>query len=131
MQRVRDRLVDELTRCSGAGGLKTPTRIAELRRDIKYYTRRLQTAEVVKSPAPDTIRFGHWVQFTDEYGAEYCFRIVGEDEADVSENKISWASPLATELIGKCIGDTCRWRKRDQDILVEISTISLSQPALI
>ena len=32
---------------------------------------------------------------------QLCYQIVGEDEADVKQNKISYSSPLAKALIGK------------------------------
>ena len=37
------------------------------------------------------------------------FKIVGEDEANVSEGKISFSSPLARALIGKGEGDIAKF----------------------
>ena len=36
---------------------------------------------------------------------EVCYQIVGEDEADIKQNKISIGSPIARALIGKIEGD--------------------------
>jgi transcription elongation factor GreA len=36
---------------------------------------------------------------------EKIYQIVGEDEADIKENKISVGSPIARALIGKIEGD--------------------------
>ena len=36
------------------------------------------------------------------------YRIVGEDEADANLGKISYASPLAKQMIGKYEGDTVK-----------------------
>jgi len=36
---------------------------------------------------------------------EVTYQIVGEDEADINENKISVTSPVARALIGKYEGD--------------------------
>lgn len=36
---------------------------------------------------------------------EVCYQIVGEDEADIKQNKISIGSPIARALIGKVEGD--------------------------
>jgi transcription elongation factor GreA len=33
------------------------------------------------------------------------YQIVGEDEADIKEGKISFSSPIARALIGKFVGD--------------------------
>ena len=38
-------------------------------------------------------------------GAQVCYQIVGEDEADIKESKISVNSPIARALIGKFSGD--------------------------
>jgi transcription elongation factor GreB len=36
---------------------------------------------------------------------------VGEDEADSSQNKISYLSPLAKALIGNKVGDEVLWER--------------------
>ena len=41
-----------------------------------------------------------------EGGAERRYKIVGEDEADLKQNKISVMSPIARALVGKSEGDT-------------------------
>ncbi len=128
MQGLRDMLREKLARYAQADDFHSRTRIAELQRDIHYYTVRLQTAEVVTCPAPDSVRFGHWVCFTDEDTVLYCFQIVGEDEADAEDGKISWASPLAQELIGKRLSDVCLWRKGGQNMQIEITAISRTPP---
>ena len=40
---------------------------------------------------------------------EVVFKIVGEDEANVNEGKISYSSPLARSLIGKSEGDVSKF----------------------
>jgi transcription elongation factor GreB len=49
--------------------------------------------------------FGCWVVLREESGAEVKWRIVGPDEADARERRLSTASPLARELLGKQAGD--------------------------
>jgi transcription elongation factor GreA len=41
----------------------------------------------------------------EETGDELEYQIVGEDEADIKANKISYSSPIARALIGKTEGD--------------------------
>lgn len=55
----------------------------------------------------DKIVFGAHVVLTDlEMDEEVAYQIVGVDESDVKEGKISILSPLARALIGKTAGDS-------------------------
>ena len=50
--------------------------------------------------------FGATVDLEDqESGDKVTYQIVGEDEADLKNNKISISSPIARALIGKYAGD--------------------------
>ena len=50
--------------------------------------------------------FGTTVQLSDLDSEEtMVYQIVGEDEADLKEGKISISSPIARALIGKSVGD--------------------------
>jgi transcription elongation factor GreA len=52
------------------------------------------------------VKFGATVQLLDEdTNKKAAYKLVGEDEADVSHGKISITSPLARALIGKEEGD--------------------------
>ena len=52
------------------------------------------------------IIFGATVDLADEdSGEELTYQIVGEDEADIKQGKLSFASPIARALIGKSEGD--------------------------
>ena len=53
-----------------------------------------------------TVKFGATVTVVDEDDdSEMNFQIVGEDEADIKEKRLSVNSPLARALIGKQVGD--------------------------
>ena len=39
-------------------------------------------------------------------GAERVLHIVGDDEADPADGRVSFSSPIARALIGKAVGDT-------------------------
>src|SRR5258706_15298195 len=53
------------------------------------------------------VKFGATVTLADEETDEkVVYQIVGEDEADISQRRLSVTSPLARALIGKNIGDS-------------------------
>jgi transcription elongation factor GreA len=53
------------------------------------------------------VKFGATVTLADEEtDEEQTFRIVGEDEADIKDGRLSVSSPLARALIGKGKGDS-------------------------
>ncbi len=50
--------------------------------------------------------FGATVDLVDmDSGAEVAYQIVGVDEADIDQNKVSITSPIARAMIGKEVGD--------------------------
>jgi transcription elongation factor GreA len=76
---------------------------------IKEIDARLAVAEVidvVQLPASDRVVFGATVDLEDQDGGNaVSYQIVGEDEADIRNGRLSFASPIARALIGKRIGD--------------------------
>jgi transcription elongation GreA/GreB family factor len=81
--------------------------LAKINRDLRYWTSRRATAQVVEPPS-DTgeVRFGSTVTIEREDGRKQTYRIVGEDEADPSLGTLSYVSPVAQALLGKQVGDT-------------------------
>ena len=69
----------------------------------------LSRAEIidVSKLSGDTVKFGATVKLADEDTDEKkTYQIVGDQEADVKEGKISISSPIARALIGKKKGDS-------------------------
>lgn len=64
--------------------------------------------------------FGSTIKLTRQEGEFIIYQIVGEDEADINENKISVTSPVARALIGKYEGDSVSVQTPDGDIIFEI-----------
>jgi transcription elongation factor GreA len=50
--------------------------------------------------------FGATVDVQDEAGETATWQLVGEDEADIKEGRISYSSPIARGLIGKEAGES-------------------------
>lgn len=94
------------TELSAARGADDRAAVARVQRDLRYWSERRRTAEVVTAPAPgDTVRFGSTVTLEMTGGARLEFQVVGEDEADPGRGKISYVAPIARALIGRTAGD--------------------------
>ncbi len=76
---------------------------------INHLGDRLTRAEVIdpiQMANLDKVVFGVFVTLSDEdSGDEVVYQLVGEDEADVDEGRVSIAAPLARALLGKEIDD--------------------------
>lgn len=76
-------------------------RLREIDRRVRFLRKRLDMAEVVDPSTRgdcDQVFFGATVTVCDENGCENVYSIVGVDEADVGNGRISWVSPLARAL---------------------------------
>jgi transcription elongation GreA/GreB family factor len=82
--------------------------LARTGRDLRYWTARRSTAEVVTPANTDEVHFGVTVTLQRDDGRKQTWRIVGEDEADPAKGSISHVSPLARALYGKRVGDVVR-----------------------
>lgn len=75
---------------------------------IKDIEDKLARAEVIDPTklSGDRVRFGATVKMTNlDTDEETAYQIVGADEADINDGKISVSAPLARALIGKSVGD--------------------------
>jgi len=81
---------------------------------IAEVERRLALAQIIDPAEIDAdgrIVFGATVELVDSGTQDrVTYKIVGEDEADLKQGKISVASPIARALIGKSEGDTAEVR---------------------
>jgi len=66
-----------------------------------------QVIDISKVPPGERVIFGTTVRLLDiQEEKEIRYKIVGEDEADLKEHKISVMSPIARAVIGKSVDDT-------------------------
>jgi transcription elongation factor GreA len=80
----------------------TEGRIAEIETKLA----RAQIIDVTTLPTSDKVVFGATVLLREEESEEErTYQIVGEDEANIKEGKISLKSPIARALIGKFADD--------------------------
>jgi transcription elongation factor GreA len=78
-------------------------RIAEIESKLAV----AQVIDPTTLDAGERVVFGATVQLEDlESGETVTYQIVGDDEADIKDSKISVSSPISRALIGKSVGDT-------------------------
>jgi transcription elongation factor GreB len=109
----------------GREDLTSQQSIRELEREMAYYSERVKRAVLIdpEQQALDRVHFGAAVEAEDSNGERLRFVIVGEDEADVAEGRISWVSPLASALMNARVGDVVTWRRPAGDKDLEVLAI--------
>jgi transcription elongation factor GreB len=87
-------------------------RLREIDRRIRYLSKTLDRAVVVDNAGKThgRVHFGATVTFANEAGDEREVTIVGVDELDAGDARVSWRSPLAKALLTAKVGDTVTLR---------------------
>jgi len=85
-------------------------RLREIDWRIRYLMKRLESAEVVdpRDQDQDRVFFGATVTYEDSAGNEHTVSIVGMDEADPANGRVSWISPIANALLRSREGDSVK-----------------------
>lgn len=87
-------------------------RLREIDRRVRYLTKQLDKAQVVDPKQQQTLSqifFGATVTYKQN-NIKKIIKIVGIDEANLTENKISWISPIAKALIKSRVGDIVEFK---------------------
>ena len=94
-------------------------------RDIEDKLSRSQVIDLSKIPNTGKVVFGSYITIENmENGKETKYQIVGEDESDLENSKISVTSPLARSLIGKEEGDIVEVNTPNGILEYEITSVS-------
>ena len=82
-------------------------RLREIDRRLQFLGKRLEKVFLVDPSTlkSNTVIFGATITIRNENDEVLSYQIVGEDEWDVKQGKISWKSPLAKALLGKKVDD--------------------------
>jgi len=95
-------------------------RLREIDRRIRFLTKRLDASEIIDptSQSSEKILFGATVTIENEEGEVKVYKIVGIDETNVEEGKISWISPIGKALLNAEKGDqvTLKTPKGEQEL---------------
>ena len=130
----RPRLVETVSWAAGNGDrsengdyIYGKRRLREIDRGLGWLSRRIKAARVVDPRSQQdvsTVLFGATVTLADEHDARRVVTIVGDDEAEASEGRIGWNSPIARAVRGASLGDLRRVRLPSGEIEYEILEIS-------
>ena len=101
-------------------------RLREIDRRARYLTKSLESAIVVdpeQQKNRDQVFFGATVAYSRRNGSEHKATLVGLDEAELSQGKISWLSPIAKALLKARVGDVIEVRTPSGVDTIEIVSI--------
>jgi len=124
--RMRRRLLDlqEERRILGSqpGNPNSSPALKRLELECQKLQSILESATIAEPPAdPERVALGAWVRLRDRDGAEEIYQIVGVEEADPDDGRISSASPLARALLNRRAGEKVHFQisagKRELTIL--------------
>lgn len=111
----RPRVINAIAEARAHGDLKENAEYHAAREQQGFIEGRIQEIEAKLSVAQiidisqientGRVIFGVTVKLENGTGKKITYKIVGEDEADINNNKISVTSPVARALIGKFEGD--------------------------
>jgi transcription elongation factor GreA len=130
----RPRIVQAIAEARAHGDLKENAEYHAAREQqsfcegrIKEIEGKLADAEVIdvmKVPPTGKIIFGTTVSLLNlSTDKSVTYQIVGEDEADVKNGKISYSSPIARALMGKSEGDEVIVKAPGGDINYEVEKV--------
>ena len=130
----RPRIIDAIATAREFGDLKENAEyhaakeqqgLTEARiKDIEIKLSNSQVIDILNMTASDKVIFGTTItvmKFNSDQSVQY--KIVGEDEADANLGKISYASPLAKQMIGKFEGDVIKVETPSGSIEYEIAKV--------
>ena len=97
-------------------------KLREIDKRIGYLSKLLDRLKPVDpvSMKSDRVRFGATVTVADEDGKEKTYQIVGEDEVDATNGKISMQSPLGKAILERKVGDIVVVHRPMGDLDLEI-----------
>jgi len=114
LREERPRIVDAIEEARAHGDLSenaeyhaAKERQGQVEAQIADIEDRVSRAQIIdpKSLSGDKIVFGATVTLLDDDDKPVKYQIVGQTEADATQGRISYSSPLARALIGKQVGE--------------------------
>jgi transcription elongation factor GreB len=105
-------------------------RLREIDSRVRFLGKRIDQLEVVEQLPADQnkVYFGAWVTVEDEDGDIQTYRIVGPDEFDLTQRKLSMDAPLARALMGKRVDDDIIFNSPSGERELYIVAVSYETP---
>ncbi len=137
---LRPQITEAIAEARAHGDLKENAEYHAAREQQSFNEGRLQEIEgrladaqvidISKMTPSDKVIFGSTVTLIHtekgaKSGAEIRYKIVGEDEADLKEGKISVMSPIARAIIGKSVGDIGVVETPNGQVEYEVDSVAL------
>jgi transcription elongation factor GreB len=101
-------------------------RLREIDTRLRHLRKRIESAEVVdpeRQKNQDQVFFGATVEYARKDNTHHKVTIVGVDEAELANGKISWLSPVARALMKAHVGDVIEFRTPSGPDSVEVLSI--------
>ena len=89
--------------------------VKKLRRELRYWRTRLATTQLQPVPHEGAVTFGTSVTYQLN-GRTKTVAIVGDDEADPNDGRISFSSPLARTMIDAEVGEQLDFGSNGQSV---------------
>ncbi|RPJ16820.1 MAG: transcription elongation factor GreAB [Deltaproteobacteria bacterium] len=125
LQEQVDGLLARRKSLAGAVSAENKKQRMYIDRDLRYFEERIRRAVLI-DPADqleDEVHFGAVVEVETPEGRRMTFAVVGEDEADAAQGRISWVSPLARALAEARVGDAVVWKRPTGEVELTIVAI--------
>jgi transcription elongation factor GreB len=132
MDKERPALVQVVSWAAGNGDrsengdyLYGKKRLREIDRRIRFLGKRMEAAEVIdpSQVQADKVLFGATVTYQNEEGQKKKISIVGIDELDPANGKVSWLSPLAKVFLNQEAGEAVTFKSPKGEEELEILKI--------
>ena len=126
--RIRERIEDLVERrrelMSAGSDVDTKANLRRVESEIQRLQLTLNSVIVAEPPADkEKVAFGASVVVRDSSGEEETYQIVGVDEAEPGEGRISASSPMARALMNRRAGETARFETPAGDQELTILTV--------
>ncbi len=106
-------------------------RLREIDHRLRYLSKRIESAELVdpnRQKNRDRVFFGATVEYARRDKTLQKVTIVGVDEAELANGKISWLSPVSRALMRAQVGDVIEFRTPSGLDTIEVLSIEYGAP---